>query len=48
MFLEEDRAFIKSLSTGEHTRSHIDNVLESAKVLDYLYQSAEQKKEIKA
>ena len=48
MFLEEDRAFIRSLSTGEHTRSHIDNVLESAKVLDYLYQSAEQRKEIKA
>lgn len=42
----EDIAFIESLYTGEKTRSHIDNVLESAKLLDALYQSAEIKKEI--
>jgi len=42
----EDVAFIASLFTGEKTRSHIDNVLESAKLLDALYQSAEQRKEI--
>ena len=27
-------------------RTHIDNILESAKLLDYLYRSAEEKKEI--
>ena len=46
MFLCEDRAFLESISTGVKTRSHIDNVLESAKVLDYLYQSAELRKEV--
>ena len=46
MFLCEDRAFIESITTGVKTRSHIDNVLESAKVLDYLYRSAEEGKEI--
>lgn len=46
MFLCEDRAFIESITTGEKTRSHIDNVLESAKLLDYLYQSSELGKEI--
>ena len=46
MFLCEDRAFIESITTGVKTRSHIDRILESAKVLDYLYQSAEARKEI--
>ena len=35
-----------STESGEKNRSHIDNILESAKLLDTLYQSAEQKKEI--
>lgn len=47
MFLCEDRAFIEAITTGEKTRSHIDNVLESAKVLDYLYRSAEEGKEVR-
>jgi len=46
MHFVEDKAFIESLYTGEKTRSHIDNVLESAKLLDALYQSAEIRKEI--
>ena len=46
MFLCEDRAFIESITTGVKTRSHIDRILESAKVLDYLYQSADVRKEI--
>ena len=46
MFVCEDRAFLESISTGIKTKSHIDRVLESAKVLDYLYQSAELGKEI--
>lgn len=46
MFLCEDRAFVESITTGVKTRSHIDNVLESAKFLDYLYQSADVRKEI--
>lgn len=46
MHQTEDIAFIESLYTGEKTRSHIENVLESAKLLDALYQSAALKKEI--
>ena len=46
MYQREDEDFIKSVRTGEKTRNHIDSVLESAKLLDYLYQSAENNKEI--
>lgn len=46
MHYVEDVAFVESLYTGEKTRSHIDNVLESAKLLDALYQSSEIGKEV--
>ncbi len=47
MYLCEDKAFIESITTGEKNRNYIDNILESAKLLDALYQSAEIKGEIK-
>ncbi len=43
----EDRAFLNAVRTGEHTKTYIDNILESAKLLDSLYESAEKKQEIK-
>lgn len=46
MYLCEDKAFIESVETGEKTRNHIDNILESAKLLDALYKSADIKEEI--
>lgn len=46
MYLCEDRAFIESITTGEKSRNHISHVLESAKLLDSLYQSSEKKGEI--
>ncbi len=46
MYLCEDVAFIESIKTGEKNRNHIDNILESARLLDTLYQASEQKKEI--
>lgn len=46
MYLCEDKAFLESTVTGQKTRNHIDNILESAKLLDSLYQSAEMKKEV--
>ena len=46
MYLREDEDFIKSIKTGEKNRNHIDNILESARLLDSLYASAEIKKEI--
>lgn len=46
MYEAESRAFIEACNTGVKCRSHIDNILESAKLLDVLYKSAEIKKEI--
>ena len=46
MYKAEDRAFLDSIDTGVKTRGNIDNVLESAKLLDLLYQSADAHKEI--
>lgn len=46
MYEVESRAFIEACNTGVKNRSHIDNILESAKLLDVLYKSAEIKKEI--
>ncbi len=46
MYVKEDKAFIESVKSGVKNRSHIDNILESAKLLDYLYQSADKKQEI--
>ena len=42
----EDRDFLESIESGEKNRNHIDNILESAKLLDRLYLSAELKKEV--
>ncbi len=46
MYLCENRAFVESVIAGVKNRSHIDNVLESAKLLDALYVSAEKKSEV--
>ena len=46
MYVKENNAFLESITTGEKTRNHIDNILESAKLLDMLYQSAEKRREI--
>ncbi len=46
MYLREDMAFVDSFTTGIKDRNNIENVLESAKLLDTLYQSAEKKGEI--
>ena len=46
MYLCESQAFIESIKTGVKNRNHIDNILESAKLLDALYRSAEQRREI--
>ncbi len=47
MYSKEDADFIESIKTGVKSRNHIDNVLESAKLLDGLYVSAEKGEEIK-
>ncbi len=46
MYLCEDEAFLESIGSGVKTKSNIDNVLESAKLLDLLYLSAKEKKEV--
>ncbi len=47
MYAEEDKAYIESVMTGKHNRSCVENVLESAKLLDALYESAEKHTELK-
>ena len=47
MYLCEDIAFIESITTGIKSRSHIDNVIESARLMDALYESADKKSEVK-
>ncbi len=46
MYENEDRDFIDCMHTGAKARNHIDCVLESAKLLQALYDSAAQKKEV--
>ncbi len=46
MFQNEINAFVKCVQTGEKLPSHIDNAIISAKILQGIYDSAEQKKEI--
>ncbi len=47
MYICEDAAFHEACRTGIKNRSHIDNILNSMKLLDNLYQSAETESEIK-
>ncbi len=47
MYEKEDRAFLEAIRTGEKTRSDITRILESARLLDSLYASADKKEEIK-
>ncbi len=46
MYEREDRDFLASIDSGIKNRNHIDNILESAKLLDRLYASAEAEKEL--
>jgi len=46
MYLCEDKAFLESIESGVKNRNNISNVLETMKLLDTLYKSAEEKKEI--
>jgi predicted dehydrogenase len=47
MYRREDQRFIEAVRRGIKTRSHIDAVLESARLLDAIYESAEKEAEIK-
>ncbi|MBE6547156.1 MAG: Gfo/Idh/MocA family oxidoreductase [Ruminococcaceae bacterium] len=46
MYQRENSDFLRSVQTGEKNRNHIDNILESMKLLDSLYASADIRKEI--
>ncbi len=46
-FLKEDEAFIESVKSGVKTKNNIREVLETAKLLDALYESAAKHAEIK-
>lgn len=46
MYFCEDKAFIESFTTGEKNKNNIQYILESMKLLDTMYASSEQGKEI--
>lgn len=46
MYLCEDTAFIESITTGEKNKNNIEYILESMKLLNSLYDSAEKRKEV--
>ena len=46
-YLREDMAFIESIKTGIKDKNNIENILESARLLDALYQSSEKREELK-
>jgi hypothetical protein len=46
MYAREDRRFIEALRKGLKTRNHIDGVLESARLPDAIYESAEKQAEV--
>lgn len=45
-YQKEDEAFLESLDSGIKERNNIENILESMRLLDALYKSAEEKSEI--
>jgi predicted dehydrogenase len=47
MYEREDLRFIEAVRKGLKTRSHIDRVLESARLLDAIYESADKQAEIR-
>lgn len=46
MYLCEDNAFVDSTTTRVKNRNNIENILESMKLLNSLYESSEQRKEV--
>ena len=46
MYLCEDKAFVDSITTRVKNRNNIENILESMKLLNSLYESSEQRKEV--
>ncbi len=47
MYMLEDEDFFNSIDSGVKNKNNIDNILETMKLLDTLYQSADKKAEIK-
>lgn len=45
-YMDESIAFVESIKTGVKNRAHIENILESAKLLDALYESSDKKAEV--
>ena len=48
MWLLQDTAFLEAVKTGAKNRNNIEYVLETMKLLDTLYASADAKEEVKA
>lgn len=47
MYEKEDRAFLESVASGIKDKNHIDYILESARLLELLYQSSDRNEEVR-
>lgn len=47
MYKRESEAFFRSVETGEKNKGHIDNVIETARVMDAIYESAQKNAEVR-
>lgn len=45
MYLDEDKAFLEAIDSGIKNKGHIDNILETMRLLEVLYKSSDDKKE---
>lgn len=46
LYMDESVSFVEAIKTGVKNRAHIENILESAKLLDALYESSEKQAEV--
>lgn len=46
MYMVEDKAFLESIDSGVKDKNYVDNVLESAKLLQLLYESSDKNQEV--
>ena len=45
MYLDEDKAFLEAIDSGIKNKGHIDNILETMRLLEVLYKSSDDKRE---
>ena len=47
MYKKESEAFFRSVETGKKNKGHIDRVIETARIMDAIYESAQKNAEVR-